>query len=335
MDDPRDALARLQPGGDGGGVGAVPLHPQGQGLDALQDLEGVEGRQGRPKVAQEDDPGPQDVGDRAQGLYSLGPDRAVVGGVRRVQEGLAFGPALPVELPGVDDQAADRGAVAAQVLGGRVDDDGRAMVEGPHQEGRRRIVHDQRDPVLPADGRDLGDREDLELRVRKGLRVVGARPVVGGPAEVLGVGGVDEAHLDPLVLQGVGEKVPGAAIEGGGGHHVVAGPGQVLQGEGRGRLAGGHREGADAAFQRRDALLQDVGRGVHDPGVDVAQLLQGEQRGGVAGVAELVGGRLVDRHRHRAGGGIRPPASVQDEGFGMLWGVGHRGLLARWTGRPS
>ncbi len=42
-------------------------------------------------------------------------------------------------------------------------------------------------------------------------------------------------------------------------------------------------ERGDAAFQRRDALLQHrLGR-VHDAGVDVAELLQREQVGGVLG----------------------------------------------------
>ena len=43
-----------------------------------------------------------------------------------------------------------------------------------------------------------------------------------------------------------------------------------------------------AAFEEADALLQHVLGGVHDPGVDVAQLLQGEQVGGVLGALEHI-----------------------------------------------
>ena len=60
-----------------------------------------------------------------------------------------------------------------------------------------------------------------------------------------------------------------------------------------------------------------VGR-IHDAGVDVAEFLQREQVGRVLGVAELVGGRLVDRHRDRVGGRIAAVAGVQHDGLRML-----------------
>jgi hypothetical protein len=225
--------------------------------------------------------------------------------------------------------------VPAQVLGGGIDDDGGAMVEGPHQQGRRRIVHDQGDAELPPDSGHLGDGEDFEFRVGQGLCVVGAGPLIRGPPEVLGIGGIHKADLDALVLQRVGEQVPGAAVERGRGDNIVAGPGQVLEGVGRGGLTRGHRQGADAALQRGDALLQDVRRGVHDPGVDVPQFLEPEEGGRVARVPELVGRGLVDGDRHRPCGGIRPPSGVEDKGFGMLGSVGHLRFLARRTGPPS
>ena len=71
------------------------------------------------------------------------------------------------------------------------------------------------------------------------------------------------------------------------------------------------RQRADAAFQVGQALLEHVGGRVHDAGVDVAQLLQGEQVGRVFGVAELVAGGLVDRHGAAAGGRVGLLAGVQ------------------------
>jgi len=61
-------------------------------------------------------------------------------------------------------------------------------------------------------------------------------------------------------------------------------------------VTGAGRYGCDAAFEAGEALLQHIGRRVHDARVDVAQFLQGEEVGGVFGVAELVARRLVDRH---------------------------------------
>ena len=67
------------------------------------------------------------------------------------------------------------------------------------------------------------------------------------------------------------------------------------------------QEGAGAALERGDALLDDVLGRVLDAGVDVAELGQREQVRGVVGVVEDVRRRLVDRRGaslgHRVGRG--------------------------------
>ena len=70
----------------------------------------------------------------------------------------------------------------------------------------------------------------------------------------------------------------------------------------------------DAALERRDALLEHGDRRVRDPAVDVAGALQVEQPRGVVGVGEDVGGRLVDRHRARASGGVGRLPGMQRQG---------------------
>src|SRR5690606_15873093 len=72
-------------------------------------------------------------------------------------------------------------------------------------------------------------------------------------------------------------------------------------------------------------LLKHVGRRVHDAGVDVAELLEREQVGGVVRVAEDVGRGLVDGHRPgtRRRVGLLP--RVHGQGFkAVALGVGHR-----------
>ena len=92
---------------------------------------------------------------------------------------------------------------------------------------------------------------------------------------------------------------------------------------------------ADAAFQGGDALLEDVHGRVHDPRVDVAELLQREQPGGVVGVVEQVGGGLVDRHGPGFGGRVGLLAAVDGQGGEVLLigggcvVVGHVGLRMR------
>ena len=74
------------------------------------------------------------------------------------------------------------------------------------------------------------------------------------------------------------------------------------------------RERGRRAFERGDALLERRGRRVGDAGIDVAERLQPEQRGGVVDVVEHEGGRLVDRRDARAGRRIGPRAGVDREG---------------------
>jgi len=53
----------------------------------------------------------------------------VIGVVRLGEKGEALGMLFPREVAAVDDEAADRVSVPAEVLGRRIDDDRRAMLE--------------------------------------------------------------------------------------------------------------------------------------------------------------------------------------------------------------
>ena len=92
-------------------------------------------------------------------------------------------------------------------------------------------------------------------------------------------------------------------------------------------LRGGERR--RAALERGDALLEDVGGRVHDPGVDVPELLQREEARPVVGVVERVGRRLVDRDGAgvRPGRGLLPGVDLQRLESVALLLVAHRPLL--------
>ena len=66
------------------------------------------------------------------------------------------------------------------------------------------------------------------------------------------------------------------------------------------REAARERDGAAAALEARDALLEHCDRRVHDARVRVAVLLQIEVRGRGFRILEHVARRLVDRHGARA-----------------------------------
>ena len=100
----------------------MSLGAQGQRLDADADELGGIGRQRRAEVTQLVG---KDTGREGRGGRGVGEDEVVVGGVG-LGEGreLAWG-LLPVELARIDDGTAQRGAVATDPLGQRLDDDSR------------------------------------------------------------------------------------------------------------------------------------------------------------------------------------------------------------------
>src|SRR3546814_9583690 len=95
-------------------VAAVLADAQGQGLQPLDEQEGVERTEGVAEVALQRHPRLQDVGDRAERLHRFRPHGAVVARVGLIEHGEARGMLLPVELAAVDDQAADRVAMPAR-----------------------------------------------------------------------------------------------------------------------------------------------------------------------------------------------------------------------------
>ena len=218
--DPGDVRVVGEPGRDLVGVGDVAVHAQGQGLDALDDQEGVEGRQRRAHVAQ--------------------PDRLVADGEREIAEGLEEAQAViglgrlaqqrelavaPVEPAALDDGAADRVALAAQIFGHRVDDD----VGPPFQRlaevgGGQGVVDDQRHAVGVGDGGDGLDVGDDPVRVGRALdeqRPGSASSIFS--AKFCGLARVDEAGLPAELREGVGHLRDRAAVELGARDHVVAG----------------------------------------------------------------------------------------------------------------
>ena len=293
-------------------------HAKHDGFETLDEHERVERRHGGADVAQQRDARLDDVGDGAERLHGLGPDRAVVARVRRVEHGETIGVLLPVEIAAIHDDAADRRPMAADVLGRRVHGDGGAMPDGLAQDRTGGVVHDERHADFAPDPGDLRNREYRELGIGQRLAIIAARARVGRTQKVFRIGGIDEATFDPHRAQRVLEQVPGAAINIGRADEIVAGVADVLHREQRGRLPGSHRERRHAALERRHPLLQHgLGR-IPDAGVDVAQLFQGEQIAGVFGRIELVRRRLIDRHRNRGGRRVGTIPCVQDYGFRVL-----------------
>ena len=93
---------------------------------------------------------------------------------------------------------------------------------------------------------------------------------------------LNRVHVPPYRLRGGDEVLPGVDDR--------------QQRRGDRRQAAGEGQARRAAVQRRQTLFQHVGGGVHQAGVDVAELAQAEEVGRVLGVVKHIAGRGVNRH---------------------------------------
>ena len=120
-------------------------------------------------------------------------------------------------------------------------------------------------------------------------------------AEILRLGRVDEMAGPAELLERQPELRERASVEVARRNELVARPHQREEGEELGRMpgSGGHR-GA-AALEGRQPFLEHRDGRVGQPRIDVAEIVQVEERGGVVDVVEHVGRRLIDRRRARAG----------------------------------
>ena len=254
----------------------------------------------------------------------------MVGRVRIDEVGLEARRGRPVELAAVHDHSPDRGSVAADPLGGRVDDDVGAPIDRPGEDRGEGVVDDDGDLVFVGDGGDALEIGHVQARVADRLEVDGLGPGVDRLLELGELGAVDEAEVDAVLGQGVLEEVVRAAVQRRAGDDVVAGAGEVEDRQRLGRLAGCDAQRPYAALEGGDPLLEDVGCRVHDPGVDVAEFLQPEEPGGVVGVVEDVAGGGVDRDGARLRRGIDLLAGMDGESLAAEGGsvlVGHDDLL--------
>ena len=182
MVDARDLRVRRQPRDNSLRVLRVAVEAQRERLDALQQQEGVERGDGRAGVAQENG---ADVGHKGCLACRLHERDAVVAGVRRGELRIAAA-GSPVERTGIDDDAAERRAVAAEELRGGVDDDVRAERDDLDPVGRaERVVDDERQAVAVGDGGNGLDVRNVAVRVAQRLKIDGARVRAGWPPRPL------------------------------------------------------------------------------------------------------------------------------------------------------
>jgi hypothetical protein len=152
-----------------------------------------------------------------------------------------------------------------------VEDQVGAVVEGAQQVGRGegRVDH-QRQVVLVGQRGHARDVEHVQARIaqRFAEQHLGLGADRGAPG--VEVARVDEGGLDAEALQGIGQQVVRAAVQGARGHDVRAGAGDGGQAQVHRGLAAGGGDAGHAALERGDAFFEHgVGR-VRDARIDVA-----------------------------------------------------------------
>ena len=284
-----------------GGVAHVPIHPQRQRFDALQNQPRGMRTHAGAEIAQA-------LAARAQQESAhrrfLAEDHVVEAFVGRRKFGKTSRgeSALPVETAAVHDHAADDGAVPGKELGGGVVDQVGAQIQRLHQVRRcQRRIDQQRHSRLMGNRAHPRNVEHVQARVPDGFaeQQLGGRPHRCAPA--VDVARFDERRLDAEPAHGVVQQVLGAAVKRGRRHDVRSRAHQRGDRQVQRRLAAGRGDRADAAFERRHPLFEHrVGR-IADARINMARALEVEQRGGMVAGFEYEGGCEVDRHRARAG----------------------------------
>ena len=212
---------------------------------------------------------------------------------------------LPVELAGIHHDAAERGAMAADELGGGMQHDIRTMLNGPDQIGRAKGVVDHKGNLMGVgDRRDGVDVRNVGIGIAQRFQIdrLGVWP--NGGLYLFQIVRVHKGGLNAVERQGMGQKIIAAAVDRLLGDDVVAFLRQGLDDIGYRRRAGGKRQRAHAALQRGETLFQYILGGVCESAVDVSGVCEVKAGRRVGGIVEHVGGRLVDGDGACVGGRI-------------------------------
>ncbi len=174
-----------------------------------------------------------------------------------------------------------------------------------------KVLSISRNAGVVSDPCDRRDVQHLKAGIADGLadNEPGLPRDGGGKAGM--IARLDEGRLNSETGQRLRKQVDRAPIKRSGRHDVIAGAEKGRDGEVHRCRAARRADRADAILECGEALLENRGRRVGDAGIEMAGSFEIEKRGGVAGVLEDIGRRLVDRHRSRAGHWVGALPGVQ------------------------
>src|SRR5581483_9968615 len=132
-----------------------------------------------------------------------------------------------------------------------------------------------------------------------------------GLAKVFGLVRLHEFDVDANTAEADIELRVSAAVKSAGRNDFVAGTGETAERKELRGLSARRRERRHAAFESRHALLENVRGGIHNPRINVPELLQSEQRCRMFRVIKRERCALINGHRARMAGGVGRVSGVQ------------------------
>ena len=271
------------------------LDAERERLKTLNEDEAIRGTQAATEVTQPFDTSADDEGSWAKRLTVAQAviARAGLGEVREVT-------IRPVELTRVDHCTTHRRTITAEVLRQRIDHDISTMIDGAAEHRCQRIIYGEGEAVSMSNISYSGDIDKVELGVTQRLSVDELGIGLDSCLEVLRILGIDEGRRDTKAGQRDTQEIVRTAVDAGGGDDMVP---STQQGEDR-RSDSAHAtcrsDGTDTTFKGCQALLEDVGRGVIEAGIEVGRDLQVKDPSSVVSTIKSEGIRLIKGHCSRA-----------------------------------
>ena len=177
-----------------------------------------------------------------------------------------------------------------------MDDDVGAVLDRPAEvRSRERVVDDERKAGRMRNFGDALDVDDDAARIGEILDEDRLALLRQRLAKILRLDGIDEMAGPAELFERQPELRERAAIEVARGDKLVARLHQREEGQELRRMPRRGRHPGATALERRDPLLEHGDGRVGQPRIDVAEIVQIEQRSGVVDVVEHIGRRLVDR----------------------------------------
>ena len=276
------------------GILYMALYAQREGLHALQQQEGGKGRNAGAGIPQQNRP---DIGDERRLSSRLDKGHSVIAGIW-FGNGRILARGRPVEGPGIYDDAAQRGSVSAEELGCGVNNQIRAVLNGPDQvRCTKGIIHHQRQAVAVCQFSQRIDVGNIAVGISQGFNIDGPGVWLNSALHLVQVVDIHKAGGDAEIGQRMSQQIIAASVDGLLRHDVPPIQCQGLNRIGNSGCAGGQRQGGYTALQGRDPLLQHILGGVCQSAIDVSAFLQVKPGRGMGAVLKHIRRSGINRDR--------------------------------------